>query len=435
MRIAFSGAEVAAHRTMLLGEGANLMALNLSAYFKQRQPMEMKDAYDGIAMVLYTSEGGLDPMRVAEFIGNNGDRFEAIYGLPGDGTEVFIPEWSGSDVHDFYRLTEHHTRVGITEDVALNGSLMPSIAAYVRREGIELWVSSSKAEVLSMPVWETAIVGAWISASKYRELQVWDGSHVARYPRARRADGLERHNAQILRLGGDPEAIAAEDTPATTRLAVRSWLQYEQRIAKVVAIDTRQVLSGVVHDDGESIAIAPAPTRNRERTALPILAPVAPPVSPSDGPHEPQHLVSQVPLRSCSACYLSAMCPAYEAGASCAYSIPIRITTKTELVASLNAMLEMQAQRVFMARFAEDLLSQGIDPTVSAELERFMRMVESTKKISENRTELTISARGADAGAISRLFGADAGKAQLQLDRPVLSDDVMGVVVDAELVE
>src|SRR4051812_1898008 len=122
-RVWFSGAEVAAHRNFLLGQGVDGLALNLGAYIKQRQPLELKDAYEGFDMILYSSEGGLEAAKVEQFMRSNGARFDLIYALRTDHISQ-VPEWSGTDVNDFYRVAEPLERIGVSEAVALDDNLM-----------------------------------------------------------------------------------------------------------------------------------------------------------------------------------------------------------------------------------------------------------------------------------------------------------------------
>jgi hypothetical protein len=54
---------------------------------------------------------------------------------------------------------------------------------------------------------------------------------------------------------------------------------------------------------------------------------------------------------------------------------------------------------------------QGIDPALSAEMDRLFNLVDKFKNISDNRdvVRLNVEARGS-AGVLSRLFGSKAGE-------------------------
>jgi hypothetical protein len=136
-----------------------------------------------------------------------------------------------------------------------------------------------------------------------------------------------------------------------------------------------------------------------------------------------------VSMRVCDNCYLSRNCPAFNPGHACAYAIPIEIRTKDQLQHAMRAMVEMQGQRVMFARFAEELDGQGADPTVSAEMDRFFRVLKDMKDISDTRDvlRLEMDAR-AGAGMLSRLFGGEVGSRARAVSTPMDADDVVDVL-------
>lgn len=428
----FTGGEVAKHRRFLLDLGIESMALNLSAYFSQRQPAKLRDSYAGFPMILYSSEGGLDQNRVDEFIGHNGDAFTMIYGLRTDHPN-YVMEWGGGDINDFYRIAEKSTRIGVSEGVALDPAVMRYISSFTRKNNLGLVTASSKAKVL-IHHWDEVILGAWISASKQRELQVWDGRHVARYSRASRAAAIDKHHGQIIALGGDPDALADDVTEELLKVAVRSWIIYGVRGASVVAMDDHRQSSEGDDSSYGGVATAPTATRTRERISLPVLASVVTPAQAADGADTVSLGVNQRALRTCSSCNLSQACPSFEPGMPCAFEIPMRITNKHELKAAQSALLEIQFHRVLFGRYAEEVLSQGLDPALSSELERFMRMTESVKRSEQRIEQMTITAT-TESGVISRLFGEEAGAANTKLANSITANELSEIVYDGELVD
>jgi hypothetical protein len=116
------------------------------------------------------------------------------------------------------------------------------------------------------------------------------------------------------------------------------------------------------------------------------------------------------PLRQCNHCYLASRCPQFQENSECAFSLPIEIRTKDQLQSALRALVEMQVGRVMFARFAEELEGQGLDSTLSGEIDRLFNLVERFKSINDNRdlVRFEVEARGSS-GVLSRLFGAKAG--------------------------
>ena len=80
-------------------------------------------------------------------------------------------------------------------------------------------------------------------------------------------------------------------------------------------------------------------------------------------------------------------------------------------------MIEMQVSRVMFARFAEEIEGQGLDPVLSAEMDRLFEIIEKFKDINDNREvfRMEVEAR-ASSGVLSRLFGAKAGEQSRMLE-------------------
>jgi hypothetical protein len=141
-------------------------------------------------------------------------------------------------------------------------------------------------------------------------------------------------------------------------------------------------------------------------------------------------------LRNCDSCYLASRCPGFREHAECAYKIPVEIRTKEQLRATLTAMLEMQTSRVLFAKFAEELEGQGMDPTLSAEMERLFKLVREFKDIEDTRDLLRfeVEARGG-AGVLSRIFGDKASDKANQLSSPLSDDDLNNYIIESEIID
>jgi hypothetical protein len=116
--------------------------------------------------------------------------------------------------------------------------------------------------------------------------------------------------------------------------------------------------------------------------------------------------------------------------------LPVELKTKEQLSAALQAMLEMQTSRILFARFAEELEGQGIDPTVSAEMDRMFRLVKEFKDIKDTRelVRFEMEARGSS-GVISRLFGSAAGEKAQALEHSLSMGELDQVILDAEVLD
>jgi hypothetical protein len=134
------------------------------------------------------------------------------------------------------------------------------------------------------------------------------------------------------------------------------------------------------------------------------------------------------PVRKCDSCFIAGTCPGYVPGNSCAYSIPVEIRTKDQLQGVLRAMVEIQTQRVMLARFGEEVNGTP-EPEVGKEIDRLFDMVKNWRDIEDNRDTFKVHVEAkAHAGVLSRLFGSNVGANARMLDIPVSSTDVMSEV-------
>lgn len=292
---------------------------------------------------------------------------------------------------------------------------------------------------------DIVVSGAWWSSMKYGETQVWDGRAMHRYNADRKSEVRARHRDDILALGIDFDAVMLEDPDETARLAVASWRAYEESLsrANVVKLVPRSEVS--INEDDESMsdvssgsAIDMPVVQDRHRALLPVigLSSITTTERQGDGSTilEEQPVVRSVhsSIRACDNCYLAqAGCPGFQPGHRCAYAIPVEIRSKDQLQAVMQALIEMQTQRVLMARFAEELSGQELTPEVGRELDRLFSSVEKMRDIMDNRDTLkmTVEARG-KAGVLSRLFGDRVGANARVLGTPIDPDNVIDTVFD-----
>jgi hypothetical protein len=240
-----------------------------------------------------------------------------------------------------------------------------------------------------------------------------------------------------------------DDVQEVGRLAIKSWQQWEARNVAydpnggddedefnaptegdVVAISPETHTPVSVAPRGTGVATTPPQKRHEsDRVLLPVMGieqvvSVGQHTSDDQGEHTlvaPESIPvvrhSGVLLRQCDSCYLASRCPAFTEHSECGYHLPVEIRTKDQLQAALRALVEMQVSRVLFARFAEELEGQGLDPSVSKEIDRVFALVEKFKDISDTRelVRMEIETRSGG-GVLSRLFGDKAGASARELD-------------------
>ena len=111
-------------------------------------------------------------------------------------------------------------------------------------------------------------------------------------------------------------------------------------------------------------------------------------------------------LRVCNTCFVAANCPAFKPDSVCAFKLPIEVKTKDQLKSLINAVIEMQGQRVAFMRFAEEMNGGYSDPNVSQEIDRLFKLIKTTKELDDSREfiRMTVERQGS-AGVLSSIFG------------------------------
>ena len=127
---------------------------------------------------------------------------------------------------------------------------------------------------------------------------------------------------------------------------------------------------------------------------------------------ESQTITSQsTSLRACDTCFVASNCPAFKPQSMCAFKLPVEVKTKEQLRSLLNAIIEMQGQRVAFARFAEQMNGGYPDQNVSAEIDRLFRLIKTTKELTDEKAYLRMTVeRSGSAGVMSAIFGDRADK-------------------------
>lgn len=477
MRVILSGAEKGSYRSVLLSNGVKRMALNITQFaIPKRKELLLPEMFPNVELTLWTSEGDEDKDRFDEFVRLHLDSLTNVIGLSGyDGSWMgskYVPMWS--DVNDMERLAHLCSKNGSVAipDKALTSKTLPRIRQLHQRWGTRMIGITSKPDMIEAINWESVIVSSWTSVVRYGETQVWDGHGLRRYPSQQKDSARRKHRADIMRLNCDVDAIAEDDVSEVSKLAIRSWLEWEmttfgqsQNVAydpsddddevEVEAPQSGDIIAtppqtvGRANSDKSGLSIATtAPERRQvgEKSLLPVMGVehIVPDGSFKAGmqgeeieiDHEETPVVryQSSGLRQCDNCYLAPRCPAFKPHTECAYELPIELRTKDQLNALLTAMLEMQASRVMFARFAEELEGQGMDPALSSEMDRLFQLVDKFKNISDSRdlVRFEMEARSG-AGVLSRLFGAAAGEQTRAVSTPLSMKEIDQAVIDADV--
>jgi len=448
LKVFFGGAEKGSYRSLLLSAGVDKFAINLTHYaIPKRKVLDLATVFQGNEIILYTSENDEDLSRYDSFVREHIDNLTYVIGRPDyDGAwmgDKYVPIWNdGSDLERLTWLCQKYGRVAIS-DKAITGRNVARIGQIALRWGTNLIGLTSKPDIIERVGWESVVVGSWSSAVRYGETQVWDGHALHRYPAQQKETARKRHRADIQRLGVDYDGVINDEVGAVAHLAIQSWKAWETKNfggydlmndddetefddsseSQIIMISGDSDSTPSVAPRGTNIVTNPPNRRHaNEKTLLPIMGidTITSMGTQTADEHgnaieiDPEQVpvlrYNANPLRQCNHCYLASRCPQFQENSECAFSLPIEIRTKDQLQSALRALVEMQVGRVMFARFAEELEGQGLDSTLSGEIDRLFNLVERFKSINDNRdlVRFEVEARGSS-GVLSRLFGAKAG--------------------------
>lgn len=455
MRIYFAGAESPSHLKTLKAAGVTRIALNVTSLYRRipkSVDWSLQERFPGpLEVCLYPSPTDDDYERYRVFLEANPGAQLVVgpAGIEWADIEDFVPLWDGG-LKTINGLCERNPTVAASKETLKAANAVQRLKAAAMHHGTQLVALGASRDLLKGR-WSAAVVSSWQSAQRYGETQVWDGRTLHRYSTGQKEESRRRHRADIERLGIDPDAVEADDPTAVIQLAIKSWLALEESRtpaegdASIVAIDPEG-------DDGGSRVRHPAalamhprqPRHDRVRTDLPVIG-FEPELEPELRDGHPVHdgdtgepvmttkrhklVVRGETMRVCDTCFLAMNCPAYEPSSTCAYSIPIVARTKDDLMGIMDAVVEIQTQRILFARFSEEIEGQGLDPMVGAEMDRLFKIMATKKDILDDRDylRLQVEAHGA-AGAITSIFGEGAGVRLRQLSAPVGADRVIDVL-------
>ena len=475
VKIYFGGAEKGMYSSMLLSAKVSRLGINLTHLsIPKKKVLNLSEKFNGSELLVYTSEGDEDVNRYDSFLRTYANDLTVVIGRPDyDGAwlnEKYVPIWNdGDDLERLNWICQRHGRVAIS-DKALAKHPHNRINAIAIRWNATMVGITSKPEHIENISWDSVLVNSWTSAIRYGETQVWTGHSLRRYPAQQKDSARKRHRNDIERLQVSYEQVMADEVDAVGTLAIRSWKSYEERVfggydpsatsqnksddetenGDIIIASHQTRTPSNVENVGTSIAIPPPEKRHEsERILLPVMGletitTMGSQTIDDDGESieiAPQQTdvikYSGALLRQCDNCYLASKCPAFKEHTECAFKLPIEIRTKDQLQAALRAMLEMQVSRVMFARFAEELEGQGLDSTLSIEMDRVFEMVEKFKEINDTRDMLKfhVEARGSS-GVLSRLFGQRAADTANPLPygglNPAETNSFYDSIVDAE---
>lgn len=479
MQLFFMGGEQSTNLRLLTEAGATSVGLSfhsLVVRLPKTKPYVVADRFPGMAV--YLSSGGhtltkKTDAEVSEYI----DRYESFLRANADALAFFTPvEDPRAGLDHLLRLADisadrklvpvsdgslqHLNNLGsLYPVVGVRGAMTPTLSAAMvslrNRFGTEFFLlDTARPEDLVGGRFSYAATTGWLGPMRNGETIVWDGHRLVRY-NARQQDIARggRHRALFTQAGFDPDRIMEGDYRELTRLAVWSYRQLESSVdrpkppinpfdpsagtvIKFPGTEPEQEQAGtdLAEVDHTPPVVRNEPqaprTRNEPRQVMPGFSVEAKQALEFDD--EGNQIVVErllakkgtASIRACNTCHVAANCPAFRPDSECAYALPVEIRTREQLQSAMAAILERQMETVAFMYMQQDLNGGYADPNTGLEVDRLFKMIETMKRLDENReyTRLTVE-RSSSAASIMSVFGEQARKLQ-ELDSPVQGTDI-----------
>lgn len=380
-------------------------------------------------------------------------------------TDKLIHVWHEEDgIDTLTDFADWGFRIGVTGTALGDRDLTPVLNRIGKTT--ELYgLGMTKPEQMAAIAWTGVTSTSWLSPVKFRDVIVWTGRELKRYPKKNREAGKKRHRTLFREIGIDADLIEADDGNELLKLSIWSWRQQTAHIngepldPKIVDIPLDTPLSPNAENRGGDVATKPhsmqsydllgnAPVQRPKRLIPGMqVEEKQEPYYTENGDRKTRTLqllrTNSDSVLQCTGCYLAGKCPAFEPGSACVYDLPVEIRTKDQLAAVQSSLMEMQVRRVMMMHLAEQTDGGYADPNLSQEIDRATRMIEKKQAADAEGFSLTIKANQsvastqAGAGVLSRLFGRDESKPARELPAAVPTQSVaeqLGIV-DAEIIE
>jgi hypothetical protein len=342
----------------------------------------------------------------------------------------FLPIWDvTTDRKGLQDLASKYLDVGILGESIDNVTWLSSETRNLARKHNTRFhaIACAKPDNLRSIPFESASSLAWLSPMTHGETIIWDGTRLVRYPKKMKEQARTRYRQVYEKAGLDFDKIMEDDPQEVCRLAIWSYEQLEMKLNMMSnqgfddenlytnsddMDDVESAETTLANADKRGVDVRKLEARNPEEMGnLPVFGyDLKTNVDEHGVIQDTTHVQSQsVSLRACDTCFVASNCPAYKPQSVCAFKLPVEVKTKEQLKSLINAVIEMQGQRVAFMRFAEEMNGGYADPNVSQEIDRLFKLIKTTKELDDSREfiRMTVERQGG-AGVLSQIFGEKA---------------------------
>ena len=351
----------------------------------------------------------------------------------------FQPIWEPTTGYGaLNEMADKYLDIAIPGDAIENDTQLATVTRTLTRQGTRFHIlGSAKPDNLRSVSAESTTTLSWLSPMMNGETIIWDGMKLVRYPKRMKDQARSRYRNVYVKAGLNADKILEDDPKEVCRLAVWSYNKYEARLNGVSTDDELYIKSewSEVEQSGDSTPAVSdkrphevrklEPRNPAEMGNLPVFGYDYKEIVEDDGTIKEVGTINsqQVSLRMCDTCFVASNCPAFKPSSTCAFKLPVEVKTKEQLRSLLNAVIEMQGQRVAFMRFSEELNGGYADPNVSQEIDRLFKLIKTTKELDDSREfiRMTVERQGS-AGVLSSIFG-DKANVLKELPNDGLNED------------
>ena len=456
MQLIYLGADVPSNRLILESTTATYVGVSfwrlyrrglpktkpylLETYFSDHMSVHV---HGGIPKVEKLTQLELEDFAVLyeEFIANNIDRLTTFNEVTHPNLSMdFIEQqrrtcWSEVPPAKFQPVWQAHMGLPVLKamseeylDIGLLGedieheTQLASVTRGLSARGTRFHaLNTAKPDNLRQVKVESASTLSWLAPMLHGETIVWDGTRLVRYNKKMKDQARTRYRNVYEKAGLDFDLIIEDDPQEVCRLAVWSYEQLETRLNMNTnnselydnseGSDVEQNgETTIANSDNKGTGMRKLEARNPDEIGtLPVFGFDIDTVISDDGTIQDVATVKSqgISLRSCDTCFVAANCPAFKPQTMCAFNFPIELKTKDQLKAMINAVIEMQGQRVAFMRFSEEMNGGYADPNVSQEIDRFFKLIKTVKELDDSASfiKMTVESKNAGAGVLSSIFG------------------------------
>ena len=461
MNIVYLGAEVPSNRLILEDCGVRHFGFSFYRAWKRGLPktkqFALSDYFDDGSFI-YAYDGSPDDLddpdyykAYAQFLEYNEPVLHKIYNaLPFSGKCIKLWDASTGRIGLEKLVDEGWENIGIKgEDIETSPFLAASTQTLTFEDKVSFHaIATAKPDNLRQVKVETASTLSWLSPMMRGETIVWDGTRLVRYPKRMQEQARPRYSHIYSEAGLDFDKIMANDAKEVSKLAVWSYQQYEKRLNMGKNIydksgdlqDDESAENLPTHVDNKGVEVRKVlPREEGETGMLPVFGYEMSTIIEKD--EAGRDVLKDLPviksqatsLRMCDTCFVASNCPAFKPQTQCAFKLPVEVKTKDQLKALINAIIEMQGQRVAFARFSEEINGGYPDPNVSQEIDRLFKLIKTTKELDDSREfiRMTVERQGSS-GVLSALFG-DRAQALRELPDGGLNEEQTTQIIQGQI--